>query len=52
MLVDLKWENLRSLVMDSMHKNRKQKKRKLGYKDWWDKLCTIKKRKTKKVYIK
>jgi len=53
MLVDLKWENLRGLVRDSMvYKKRKQKKKKLGHKDWWNKLCTIKKRKTKKVYMK
>jgi len=53
MPVDLKWENLRSLIMDSMvHRKKKQLKRKLGYKDWWDKLCTIKKRKAKKVYMK
>jgi len=35
-----------------VYKKRKQKKRKLRHKDWWDKLCTIKKRKTKKVYRK
>lgn len=27
-------------------------KRKIGYKDWWDRSCTNKKREIKKIYVK
>lgn len=47
------WKTLKNTVLSSMiYKNWKRRKKKIGYKDWWDKSCSIRKRKIKRIYRK
>lgn len=50
--IDAIWEKLKDLVKSSMNYTTKIKirKRKLGYRDWWDKECTKKKRAVRSLY--
>lgn len=43
--VEQKWLKLKEKVLDSMiRRKRIRRKKELGYKDWWDRECTRKKR--------
>ncbi|KYM96256.1 hypothetical protein ALC62_13072 [Cyphomyrmex costatus] len=48
--VEKLWKELKEVVQEAMVKKRIKKKRKeLGYRDWWDRSCTRKKRETKRL---
>lgn len=47
-----KWNELKELVYDAMIKTEsvRRRKRKQGYKDWWNRNCTRKKRMVYRIY--
>lgn len=49
--VEEKWKAIKELVQDAMVKvENRVKKRKIGYKKWWDSSCTKMKRTTERAY--
>lgn len=54
--IDTRWNRMKEVVKERMIKVEvditKRKKRKIGYKDWWDRNCTRKKRETHRVFRK
>lgn len=51
--IEDKWQVIKQIVKEAMVKKTiKIKERKLGYKDWWDRSCTKKKREVHRNYIK
>lgn len=49
--VDSAWLRLKGMVKEAfIYKERKIKKSTIGHKDWWDKSCTRRKRKVKRIY--
>lgn len=47
------WEKIKRIIHGAMVRKKIKKKRKeLGFKDWWDRSCTRKKREVKRIYIK
>ncbi|KMQ86479.1 hypothetical protein RF55_14523 [Lasius niger] len=50
--VEKRWERIKDIILKAIiyKEIKKQKKRKIGYKDWWDRSCTKKKREMKKKY--
>jgi len=49
--VEEKWERLKVIVHEALVKREvKIRKRKIGYKDWWDRSCTRKKRTVHRTY--
>lgn len=50
-LVEEKWIRLKGRVQEAViRKKSKGKKKELGFKDWWDRECTRKKREVKRLY--
>ena len=47
-MIEEKWRALKELVHDAMTKIRRKKK--LGYKEWWDRSCTRSKRIIHRIY--
>jgi len=48
--IEEKWERLKAMVHEAMVKREvKIRKRKIGYKDWWDRSCTKKKRSVHRI---
>lgn len=51
--IEEKCEKIKEIVKDVMvKKERRIKRRKIGYKDWWDRGCTKEKRKIMRAYRK
>lgn len=50
--VDENWRKLKEMVQRTLifKKGKKKKKRRIGYKDWWNRSCTKKKREVKRRY--
>lgn len=49
--VEEKWKRLKEMVQGAMVKRDvRTRKRKIGYKDWWDRSCTKKKRTIHRMY--
>lgn len=50
---DETWARLKGIILESIvYKEKKIRQRCIGYKDWWDRECTKKKRRVKKVYVR
>lgn len=51
--IEEEWEEIKRIIHGAMvRKKIKKKRKKLGFKDWWDRSCTRKKREVKRIYIK
>lgn len=51
--IEEEWEEIKRIIHGAMVRKKIKKKRKeLGFKDWWDRSCTRKKREVKRIYIK
>lgn len=49
--IEQKWEELKKIVEGAMIRKRyKRRRKKIGYKDWWDRQCTKKKREIQRIY--
>ncbi|XP_077277120.1 uncharacterized protein LOC143905535 [Temnothorax americanus] len=50
--IEEKWNKLKEIIHEAMiRKEIKIKNRKIGFKDWWDRNCTRKKREVKRMYM-
>lgn len=51
MTIEEKWMKIKEFVQEALvRKKIKTKRRGIGYKDWWDRMCTYKKRRVKRMY--
>lgn len=51
--IEKKWEKMKETVKEAlMKKERRVRRKKLGYKEWWDRGCTKEKRKLVRTYKK
>lgn len=51
--IEEKWEKLKKKIQAAMTKKGiKIRRKQLGYKDWWDRSCSRKKREVKRIYWK
>lgn len=47
--IEEEWEEIKRIIHGAMvRKKIKKKRKKLGFKDWWDRSCTRKKREVKR----
>lgn len=47
------WKRLKEITKEPIiYKEKKIIKKQIGHKDWWDRQCTRKKRKVKRIYVK